>query len=326
MEVLYSKWYLCTVFVKAMLDTTKLFLSQEQAGFSIEACLQNLTNLSESYRQETGQTYITGHAGNLRVGISEHGVSITGSLPKFYTGTNLHTLSRSDCRRAFEMMADTLHLPVQRAKVSRVDVGLNLLTDHKPELYYPYFGQSRYYTRLTQPKSITYQNNLRSVKAYNKIAESKSKGVVIPEVYAGKNLLRFEVCYMQRLSKQFKQAFITPDTLTEEGFYIGLIDRWCKEYEAIQKTRLVNMDTSKIRSPKDYLKQVIALTIQEKGLDTFLHHVDLLREQNTFDKPEYYSRLRSEIKKLSGANGTAEEPELIQELNKKVGRAKQHYR
>jgi len=314
-----------TVFVKAMLDTTKLLLCREQAGFNLEACLQYLTNLSENYRQDTGQTYITGNAGNLRVSLSEHWVTIVGSLPKFYTGTNLHTLSRPDCRRAFEKMADTLHLPVQQAKVTRLDVGLNLITDHRPELYYPYFGQSRYYTRLTQPKSITYQNNLRSKKLYNKIAESKSKGMPIPEIYAGKNVLRYEVCYMQRLNKEFKQAFITPDTITEESFYVSLIDRWCNEYEAIQKIGAIKMNTSKIKSPKDYMKQVIALALQEKGLDMFLHHVDQLKELKTFDKPEYYSRIRSELKRLSNITTIADTPELILELNQKISRVREYY-
>ncbi|WP_162051496.1 phage/plasmid replication domain-containing protein [Pontibacter pamirensis] len=259
--------------------------------------------------------------------MSEHGISIIGSLAKFYLGSNLHTLNRSDSRRAFEQLADTMHLPIQRAVVSRVDIGMNLITQHTPELYFPYLGQSSYYKRLTQPQSISYQNNLRSKKFYNKIAESKSKSVLIPNVYQGKNLLRYEVCYMQRLPKQFNTAAITPNTLTEECFYMGLIDRVVKEYQAIQKNSLVKMDTTKIKSPKDYLKQVLALAIQEKGLDAFLHHVDLLKEQNTFDKPEYYSRLRSEIKKLSGSNNTTTDtPEMIQELNRKIARVSENYR
>ncbi|MFD2246366.1 phage/plasmid replication domain-containing protein [Pontibacter ruber] len=308
-----------------MLDTTKLFLSQVQAGFSIEACLQNLTNVSENYRRTTEEVYITGYAGNLRVGVSEHGVTITGSLPKFYTGTNIHTLNRSDCRRAFEMMADTLHLPIQRAKVKRVDVGLNLLTDHKPELYYPYLGESRYYKRLTQPTAVNYQNKLRTKKAYDKIAESKSKGVAIPEVYAGKNLLRFEVCYMQRLQKEFNQAFITPDVLTKESFYMGLIDRWHKEYESIKKTGLPKMDKSKMRTAKGFWSQIDSVAVKLLGQELLLNLTEEMKEGEGFTTSREYYRIREQI--IDYASGKSdEEPELIQELNKKVARAKQHYR
>jgi hypothetical protein len=309
-----------------MYDTTRIFLSLDKAGGSVMNCLPFLTNLSDTYKQDTGKTYVAGNAGNLRVGISDYGISITGSLAKFYLGTNLHSLNRSDTRRAFEMMADTLQLPIQKATVSRVDIGVNLMTDYKPELYYPFLGPSRYYQRLVQPKSISYQHTLRSNKFYNKIAESKSKGVSIPEVYKGKHLMRNEVCYMQRLSKQFNQAIITPDTLTDERFYMGMYDRWFKEYEAIQKIGLAKMDTKKISTPNDYLNQLLAISIQEKGLDTILHHVEIMREQKVFKHSAYYSNLKKEIKRLSSGVATTEAPELIQELNKKVARAKAHYR
>ncbi|MFT2007193.1 phage/plasmid replication protein [Pontibacter sp. 13R65] len=309
-----------------MYDTTKLFISQEQAGSNLVDCLPYLTNLSETYKQQSGQTYVTGNAGNLRVCVSGYGISIAGSLPKFYAGTNLHTLNRGDCKRAFEMMADTLHLPVQKANVSRLDFGLNLITQYKPELYYPYLGQSSYYNRLTQPKSISYQNKLRSKKFYNKVAECKSTGVAIPEVYQDKHLLRYEVCYMQRLPKQFNQAIITPNTLTDESFYMGMYDRWYKEYSVIEKKGLLNMDTRKINTPDDYLKQLLGLAIQEKGLEAILHHVEVLREQNTFKHAAYYSNLKKALKQLSNSSTYSETPELLQELNKKVARAKQSYR
>jgi hypothetical protein len=306
-----------------MLDTTKLFLSQDKAGGPIRDCLHYLTNLSKTYKQDKGQTYITGHAGNLRVSISEHGVSITGSLPKFYTGTNLHTLTRSDCRRAFEMIADTLHLPIQRATVSRVDIGMNLLTEHKPEQYYPYLGQSSYYKRLTQPKSISYQNNLRSKKFYNKIAESKSTGMAIPAIYQSKHVLRYEVCYTQRLCKQFNQSLITPDTLIEERFYMALIDKFIKEYESIKKIGIPTMNKNKMTTSKGFWEQVCILAIPLLGQENLLSLTEEMKAG--FNTEREYYRVRDQIKEKA-CTLFEEQPELIQELNKKVARAKQHYR
>ena len=296
------------------------------AGGSVWGCLPYLTNRRENYRQDTGQSYVTGNADNLRIGVSERGVSITGSLAKFHLGTNLHTLTRSDSRRAFEQMADTLHLPINRAKVTRIDVGQNIITVYKPELYYPYFGQSQYYTRLTQPKSISYQNSQRAKKAYNKIAESKKNRVPIPEVYAGKNVLRFEVSYTARLPKQFNQAVITPETLIDERFYMAMYDRWFSEYEAIDKVGLFNMDTSKINTVKDYLDQFLATCIQEKGLDNVLNHIELMREQKVYKQTEYYSTLKRKVKEMVKSSKGTQQPELIQELDKKMVKAKQYYR
>ncbi|MDO6389259.1 hypothetical protein Q4E40_03910 [Pontibacter sp. BT731] len=326
MVVPYSKQYRFILFINAMYCTIGQFLAVDMIGGSVWDCLPYLTNLSENYRQDTGKTYITGNAGNLKIGISEHGVSIKGSLAKFYLGTNLHTLTRSDSKRAFELMADTLHLPVYKAKVTRMDVGHNIMTEYKPELYYPYLGQSPRYTRLTQPTSISYQNSQRSIKAYNKIAESKKNRVAIPDVFRGKNLLRFEVSYTARLTKQFNQAVITPDTLTDERFYTGMYDRWYNEYEAIHKVGLTLMDTSKINTPKDYTDQVLRLVVQEKGLEAFLHHIELMKEQKVFKHKKYYTDLRNIFKGMAKAQSIAEQPELIQELNSKIIKAKQYYR
>lgn len=322
----YSKQYTFIFFINAMYCTINQFLPVDMIGGSVWDCLPYLTNLSENYRQDTGKTYVTGTAGNLRAGVSEHGVSITGSLAKFHLGTNLHTLTRSDTKQAFEHLADTLHLPIQKAKVTRIDVGQNIMTDYKPELYYPYFGQSPCYTRLTQPKSISYQNSYRSKKAYNKIAESKKNRVAIPDVYADKHLMRFEVSYTARLAKQFNQALITPDTLTDERFYMAMYDRWYNEYESINKVGLTLMDTSKINTPKDYTDQVLRLVVQEKGLEAFLHHIEIMKEQKVFKHKKYYTDLRNIFKNMVKAQSMAEQPELIQELNKKVEKAKRYYR
>ncbi|AKQ44438.1 hypothetical protein TH63_00365 [Rufibacter radiotolerans] len=307
-----------------MYDSVGLRISQEQAGSNLIDCLPYLTDLSETCKAD-GQVYYTGHLNNCKAYLSDSGLFIKGSLTKFYLGDNLHTLNRSDARRAFEMMADILHLPIQKATLTRIDAGLNIVTDFKPELYYPYLGQSNHYQRLTQPKSISYKNGLRLKQFYNKIAESKSKGVAIPAIYHGKNLLRYEVSYMQRLAKQFKQTHITPATLTEEGFYMGLIDKVVQEYEAIQKIGLINMDLTKIKYPKDLWNQVIALCIKEKGPDAFLHLIDQLKELRSFDKPEYYSRARKDVREYSKALAP-DTPDLIKELDRKVARIKQNYR
>jgi len=308
-----------------MIDTTKLFISQEQAGGSVLDCLPYLTNLSETYRKESGQTYIAGNAGNLRVGISAHGISITGSLPKFYLGTNLHTLNRGDSRRAFEMMADTLHLPIHKATVSRVDIGHNIMTNYKPGLYYPYLGQSSYYSRLTQPNSISYQNSLKSKKFYNKIAESKHNKVAIPEIYEGKHLLRYELSYTQKLCKQFNQAAITPSTLTDERFYMDMYDRWFKEYELIKKIGIPYMDKKKMKTSKGFWKQIDAFAIQYLGQEALLNLLEEMKAEKGFSTDRNYYRIKKELIERSSQTLT-DEPELIQELNKKVARARQSYR
>ncbi|NDK56815.1 phage/plasmid replication domain-containing protein [Pontibacter fetidus] len=307
-----------------MYDTLHLRLRKEVVGDDMFYCLPILSNIAETTWKD-GRIYITGNIGNCLVSISENGMSIKGSLSKFYLGSNLYTLTRKDTKLAFELMADTLHLPIHRAVVSRLDIGLNLETQYTPELYYRYLGPSNYYKRLTQPQSITYQNKRRSKKFYNKAAECRSTGVVLPLLYQDKNLLRYEVSYLQRLRSQFKIGVITPDTLTNEPFYFKLIDCWVNEYESINKVKSISMNTNHIRTPKDYLRQVAAMAILEQGIDSHLDYVDLLKNQNKFKKVEYYSRLRRDIRKLAATKISCDMPELIQELNQKVDQARLHF-
>ena len=307
-----------------MYDTLHLKLSKEEAGGNLLHCLPYLTNVAETYKED-GQTYRTGYANNCKVSISDHKLSIKGSLAKFYFGNNLHTLSINDSKLAFEMMADTLHLPIQKATISRVDVGMNLLTNCKPELYYPYLGQSSYYKRLSQPRSISYQNNLRNKKFYNKIAESKSRGATIPTIYQGKNILRYEVCYIQRLYKQFNQALITPRTLTDDWFYMNLLDRYVKEYESIKKIGIPKMDKKKMRTPKGFWEQVSTLAIPLLGQENLLNLLEEMKAEKGFSTDRNYYRIRDEINKRAGQT-LKEQPELIQELNMKIAQVKESYR
>jgi hypothetical protein len=46
--------------------------------------------------------------------------------------------------------------------------------------------------------------------------------------------------------------------------------------------------------------------------------VEFLRSNNTFDKPEYYSRIKTRIKVLCNSPALTEPSELVQELTKKV--------
>jgi hypothetical protein len=296
------------------------------AGGSVWDCLPYLTNPNPGTNKKTGLPCFTGNVNNLKVIASDRGVYITGSLAKFYLGTNLHTLTRSDTIQAFEKIADTLCLPIHRAKVTRIDAGPNIITDLKPERYYQYLGQYGRFTRSTFKNTLYYHTSKKSITIYNKIDECKNAKVPIPEIYVGKNVLRFEVSYINRLPKQFNQAVITPDTLTNERFYMDMYDRWYNDYESIDKVGLFNMDIKNINTPKDYLDEFLAACLLEKGLDNVFNHIETLREQNVYKQSEYYSVLKRKIKDMVSTKDKAEQPELIQELNKKMAKAKQYYR
>lgn len=312
----------------AMYDTIHLWLPIAEArsfDLSKSKTVQGLSSTTE-HQKADGQVYVSGYLSNYKVCISGQGVSLKGSLAKYFLPDNFHTLTRSDSERAFEKMADELHLPIQRAKVCRIDFAQNFLMRYEPEAYYSYLGECQYYNRQPQTKSLYYSNGLRQKVFYNKIAEGKAKGMSLPEVWSGQHVLRYEMRFISRLPKQFNRADISASTLSDDKFYIQIFDKWLAEYEAINKLNSVNFNLSSMNSPKDFWKQINLMAINMIGQDRIMQEVENLRHQKAFDKPEYYSRLKKEIKELCKTPELTASSDLVAELDQKIKAAKRYYR
>ena len=309
-----------------MYDTINLWLSIDKVGsFDVSKTLQSLSGITEHTRDD-GQVYVSGYLKNYRVNISGQGVSLKGSLAKYFLPDNFHTLTRADSARAFEMMADELYLPIQKAKVNRIDFAQNFLMIYEPEAYYPYLGDCQYYQRQPISNSLYYSNTLRQKLFYNKIAEGKKRRLALPEVWNSQNVLRYEMRFTSRLPNQFNQAEVTASSLSDEKFYMVVFDKWLTEYEAINKLNSINFNLSVMNSPKDFWKQMNLMAIIVIGQDKIIEEVENLRHQKAFDKPEYYSRLKREIKELCKTPEMTESSDLIQELDQKIKAAKKYYR
>ncbi|MDP1725570.1 MAG: hypothetical protein Q8M15_02210 [Bacteroidota bacterium] len=309
-----------------MYDTINLWLAMDRAGgFDFSKTILNLSDITE-HKKEDGQVYISGNLDNYKVTISGQGISLKGSLAKYFLPDNFHTLTRSDSARAFDKMADKLYLPIDQAKVSRIDFAQNFLMDYEPEAYYKYLGECQHYNRLPQAKSLYYSNGLRQKLFYNKIAEGKAKGLSLPDVWDGGNVLRYEIRFTSRLPKQFNLPEVIASTLFDEKFYMGMFDRWQAEYEAINKLHSINFNLSDMNSPKDFWKQINLMAVNMIGQDKIMQEIENLRAKNAFDKPEYYSRLKKEIKELCKTPDITTSSDLVGELDKKIKVAKRYYR
>jgi len=311
----------------AMYDTIHLWLSKEQAGNkNLLATLPYSLNNLTKHDKENGQLYFTGSFKNYKAVLSDTGISLRGSLAKYFLPDNFHTLTRSDSKRAIEQMADELHLPIMDAKVTRIDFAQNFLMRHTPEAYYSYLGESQYYKRKPNEKSLYYTNGLRTKLFYYKVAEGKASKMKLPDVWNGQNVLRYELRYTARLSKEFNLPEVTASTLHDEKFYMALVDRWIKEYEQINKLHQINLNLDKMSSPKDFRKALELFAVNVIGQDKIIQMVEDMRLKNTFDKPEYYSRLKKDIKELCKTPDITTSSEMVAELDKKIDEVKRYYR
>lgn len=310
-----------------MYDTIHLWmpaLSIQDSSFTerVPALLSNPT----IHTKADGLEYITGNILGMNTSVSISGISLKGSICKSYLKDNFKTLTRQDTERAIEQLADVLLLPIEQADVRRLDFAQSFIMQNKPEYYYTFLGASNHYKRLEQPKSIYYQNGGKTKLFYNKIAEGKNKGEIIPEVWANQNILRYELRYRNRLPHQFNTSTLQAKVLFSEPFYINMVDRWVTEYKAINKNTNINFDLENMKQPKDFFTQLLLLKINELGQNNVLELVEQLKAQKVFTHPEYYSRLKKEIKKLCKTDKITESSDLILELDKKIMQVKEYCR
>ena len=199
-----------------MFDTVNLWIDQEtvKANQVFTVYPDYLTNITEHQKQD-GKIWISGNLHNYKMNISDNGISLKGSLAKYFLNDNLNTLTRSDTKEAFKKLSDETHIDMKEAKITRLDLAFNMLMNYPPEYYHKYMGESQYYKRFIQQKSLYYSNTNRVKLFYNKIAELKSKQQYIPDNFTNDNILRFELRFMRRLNTQLKDT-INPVKLSDE--------------------------------------------------------------------------------------------------------------
>ncbi|RCW31383.1 phage/plasmid replication protein [Marinilabilia salmonicolor] len=176
-----------------MFDTINLRLSSDEVkGTDLLSEIPNHFEVTSESMYQTGPS-VSGYIGNLRVSVNERGVKVgNGSLCKYYLGDNLQTIGRQDTQKAIQKISDTLHLPFDRAHVTRLDIAQNLILKHPLPVYLNHLGTAQYYTRFEQPDSVYYSNSKRRLVFYNKVKEVTARREPIPELYRGRNALRFE--------------------------------------------------------------------------------------------------------------------------------------
>lgn len=313
-----------------MFDTLKLWLPNEaikESGY-LQRVPTLLTNVKEIYKQDTREVYITGSILGMSASISNAGISLKGSICKSYLKDNFQTLTRQDTQRAIEQIQDFTNLPIFLADVKRVDFAQSLTTTQNPQNYFTFLGECHHYKRLTQPKSLYYQNGMRTKLFYNKIAEGKAKGQIIPSIWANKHILRYELRYTSRLPYQFNKAKVQATDLYNEVFYMDMVERWIKEYESINKNNSIldKMNTKQIETPKDFITQMALLQIKDIGIQKTFESIEQLKAQNQFKNKEDYSRLKATIRKICSTDVITEGSTLVAELDKKVKQVKEYCR
>ncbi|HAC22701.1 MAG TPA: hypothetical protein DCF91_11525 [Porphyromonadaceae bacterium] len=314
-----------------MYDTIELKLTKESGpGIDfLEEIPCYLTDVSE-HSFSNGSISITGKLKGLTVSVSPFALSIKkGSLCKWFNGDNLGTLKRKTVKEAIDKLSDCLHLPIDKAKVTRLDIAGNLKTKFKPAVYFEHFGQMKGFQRLEQPDGLYYKKERAglTICLYDKIREVKKKREDIPELYSKSNLLRYELRYTKGLNKAFNVPELNAGMLYSEDFYIDVINRWHNFYFDIERVNNLVINTSEMDSVKelDYMGR-LALIKMAGGEQKFFKQLEISKAKGELTTKQAF-RIKEAVKKAIKSNTAPDkQAETLSELDQKIKEIRRYYR
>jgi hypothetical protein len=296
-----------------MFDNVNFWIDRvELSGASPYDAQRHLSDITERQNEKSGYS-CSGKLKNYSVYVSENGISLKGSLAKSYYGDNLHTLTRRDTKQAIEELSDNLHLNINAARVTRLDVSTIIPTKRPPADYYSYLGNKPYFERLqSTPDTLYYNNHQRQIIFYDKTKEAAAKDVQIPEILQNSNLFRYELRYTKRLNKQLNTD-LTAAKLYDVEFYRSVIQSWYGEFKTIQKIKNQSFMIDNINTAKEAETALFAALLQEKGQGIINEYLAELKAKNVFKERQRYSELKRKLNTILEAP-TGQKNELIKEL------------
>lgn len=287
-----------------------------------------------------GEPVISGILGNtlndnyFKVTISNRSVNIKdGSLCKYYLGDNFKTLGRSDVKRAVEKLSDTLHLPIEDASITRLDIAQNFMVSNPVGVYYNHLGNMKSGKRSEMAtiggiEGLYYFKSLYMSVFYNKVKEQRDKRQPIPELYQNRNILRYEQRYYNKnILKSFNTERVTASTLYDEKFYINAVNKWRDNYFSIKKINDITLNFEAMKGKKDLHNMgVLALVEMQGGELNFISRIQEAYKSGKLSKKQAFDMRREVITACKIKDGITVKNDAISELDKKVNEAVKFYR
>ena len=282
-----------------------------------------LDNGNESSNFKTGEVSVFGNVENIKVMQYFGGYSIQGSLPKFLYGNNVCQLTRKEVGQAIEKLCDRLHLPLNDARVTSIEVGANICLTKQHTAYTRLLGDMPRMQRVSMADSLYYQGSgkvhPRQYYFYDKVAEVRKSGGTMPQGLEAANMMRYEMRLNGRLPFQLSIPEFKGSTLQDRKVYQELINRWLNGYLSINK--LVNMEDEHLKkgmSVKEAQEVFIAQQIAKGGSSMIDEFIAKLKQNECFDNRLYYNRVKSNLQKLASKTKLSVDNGDIEELTAKV--------
>ena len=313
-----------------MVDTLRLRLDVVDSGGTD---LLSTANYLDSHRntvdEDTGERWMSGTLGSLKITANIGSLYVEGSLPTVLFPSNARIPTRRDVKEAIECLSDQLHLPMKEGRVTRLDCAYHWTMNKPVSEYLERLGQLGRWIRKPVANSLYYNKGERKAGGYgvrytnalvfyNKTKQCSDTRKDVPQVYEESLLLRYECRWLMNPSRQFGVQELKASTLSEKPFYSMMVNKWAEFYFSIVKSRrgALNFDGVKdVRGAKNWLLGYILNRTNASSIDEVLR---TMKEHKLFTDAKYYTRLKTDLRKLIEKVGKECENDLIKELDNNV--------
>lgn len=303
-----------------MVDNVKLYLPRCRDMPSVTPYLDSG---SERTDIDTGEVSVYGSVSNIMVSQTFGGYYIQGSLPKYLYGNNVCQLTRKDIGTAIENLSDTLHLPIQDADVTGIEVGANICLSKVPSVYIGLLGDMPRMKRVMLGDSLYYRGSgkvfPKQYYFYDKKQEVKEKGGVMPHRLEAVNMLRYEMRLYRHLAKQLGIQKLKASTLQDRAVYRELVNRWLDGYLSINKiTDMKGSGYTKGMSVKQVRETFVAQQLAKGGVIAIEGLIAKLKGESFFTDRRDYSKLKKSLYDIASKGKSSVDKTLIDELTDNV--------
>jgi len=252
---------------------------------------------------------------------TKKGITVSGSLNKYYHGNNLKIIQPDEIEIAVNAIIDNLDLHGVPLILRRIDIGVNVPLDHPVELYTSNLLElPRYdWNAYNNYQTVSFRTNRVTVQFYDKLAEMKKKREQIN--VEDRNILRFEIQYKNRLKQEYEFE-PTIRSLCDPNFINQNLEKLFDTYMKIRKTNILQTNSFESKTKKDFMDSIFLSGLKSRGAESWLNELELISD-NWPDKQK--SRAKSKILDTVNQFGTQKNSTLMEELDDKINEAINNY-
>lgn len=263
-----------------MYDTVNMIITKAEVGsvdfMSAIPPLLDSASVCE-HRYSNGNVTVSGDYsagfGALKVSVDRFRVRVSGSLPKWYSGGNVTPMPRESVKWAIILLSEGFGFAMDKAKITRLDVGAVLPLSSPPRFYYRKLGRLRRMRRSEVGDSLYYTQRDEVVNFYDKIRELKTHGKtaiigdgeVRPIDELPPNLMRYELRYISRVGSRVNSPDVVLGDLCDREFFGKMITNLENCYNDIDKINKVELSMKKLRSVKSLNDYALLKVFEDMG-------------------------------------------------------------